>query len=451
MSRFESLNDFKHRLTQPLALEDGRPPRILSLMLYVLSGFAIAMVAWGALTSVKEMTVASGQIIPRGQVLSVQHFEGGMVANILVHEGESVVAGQPLVHLQPAGTVSDKNQLESRRVSLKLQLIRLEAQSKGEVPHFGDVAKSYPSLAEEQAELYGSALKQRRNEQATLISKIAQKRSDRTIVQSELETARLQLAVQQEQFGIQSKLVEQGYTSRRSFLEAKLMLQKAQGDVASTEGRLKVATDSVTEAENAMAEADANAMRKVAEDKAKAAADLSETEQQLAKFTDRVDRLVIRAPSDGYVQEIGPKSIGEVVKAGDMVVRIVPQGQELVAEVRISANDIGHIKVGSSAIVKFNAYDSALYGTLDGTVEYISATTFTPPPGQAPLPGQNPGEPYYRAIVKLPRENVGKGVFSKPVTPGMVLQAQIVTGSKSIVRYMMKPVFNSIDVAFRER
>ena len=445
LRKFRRIDDFTHRLTQPLSLEDGRPPRILTTTLYALSAFTIAALVWGALTSVREVTLASGQIIPRGQVNNIQHLEGGIVAEILVREGEIVKDGQPLVRLQPAGTVSDRNQLESRQVSLKLQLTRLEAQARDEVPHFGDIAKSYPSLAQEQAELYGSAITQRRNERATLQARVAQKKSDRDVVQSDLATAKLQLAVQREQFDIQSKLVEQGYTSRRTYLESKLMLQKAQGEVTNIEGRFRTAQQAAIESENALAEADATANRKIAEDRAKAASDLSETEQQLTKFTDRVDRLLIRAPSAGFVQEIGPKSIGEVIRAGDMVVRIVPSNQELIAEVRIQASDIGHIKVGAPTIIKFNTYDSALYGTLEGEVEYLSATTFTPPPGQTPL------DPYYKALVRLPRTSVGTGSFARPITPGMTLQAQIVTGSKSIARYMMKPIFNSVDVAFSER
>jgi adhesin transport system membrane fusion protein len=129
----------------------------------------------------------------------------------------------------------------------------------------------------------------------------------------------------------------------------------------------------------------------------------------------------------------------------------VPSGQELVAEVRIESKDSGHIKVGAPANIKFTTYDSSLYGTVQGTVEYLSATTFTPQAGQIPLPGQTPGEPYYKAIIGISRDSVGTGSLTRPVTPGMVIQAQIVTGSKSIVRYMLKPVFNSLDVIFTER
>jgi membrane fusion protein, adhesin transport system len=149
------------------------------------------------------------------------------------------------------------------------------------------------------------------------------------------------------------------------------------------------------------------------------------------------------------VQEIIPKARGEVVKPGEPVARIVPTEYELVAEVRIDPKDSGFVQVGAPADVKFANYDSTLFGTVSGTVEYISATTFMPA-GQA-LPGQPAPEPYYKAVVRLASDHVGTGARRRPIAPGMMVQAGIVTGSKSITRYLLKPVFDSIDVAFTER
>jgi HlyD family secretion protein/adhesin transport system membrane fusion protein len=445
------LNDFAYRLTQPLVLEDGRPPKVLTSTLFTLSGFVIAAVLWASLTNVKEMTMASGQVVPRGQIVNVQHLEGGIVAEILVREGATVHSGQPLVRLDPIGTTSDRNQLESRKVALALQMVRLEAQDRGEIPDFKTAGQKYPQLVSEQLQLYTSSIQQRAKENATLAARLSQRRSDLLVVESDLKTAKLQVDVQREQFEIQSTLVIQGYTAKKTYLESKSLLQRAQGEVNSLEGKIQSALDAVNEAENARAESEANAKRKLAEERSKVASDLSEAEQQLAKLSDRVDRLFVRSPTDGYVLEMAPKSIGEVIRAGDVVARVVPSGQELVAEVRIESKDSGHIVVGAPANIKFTTYDSALYGTLQGTVEYLSASSFVPQPGQAPQLGQTPGEPYYKATIRLLGDSVGVGSLKHKVVPGMVLQAQIVTGSKSIVRYMLKPVFNTLDVAFSER
>jgi HlyD family secretion protein/adhesin transport system membrane fusion protein len=177
---------------------------------------------------------------------------------------------------------------------------------------------------------------------------------------------------------------------------------------------------------------------------------LAETEQQLVKLADRFDRLLVRAPSDGIVQELAPKSLGEVVRAGDAIARIVPTARELVAEVRIDPKDSGHIHEGADAEIRLLTFDSTIFGSVRGKVEFVSATTFNPPPAQG-TPGQNPAEPYYKATIRLLQDHVSSGTATYPISPGMVLQAHIQTGSKSILRYMFKPVFNSLDVAFTER
>jgi adhesin transport system membrane fusion protein len=122
-------------------------------MLLTISAFVIASVAWAALTQVKELTIAPGQIIPRGQIESVQHLEGGIVAEIYVHEGEYVTARQPVIRLRPESAISERNQYEARRAGLSLQLIRLEAQSRNEAPHFGELGRQFPDLAAEQEKL----------------------------------------------------------------------------------------------------------------------------------------------------------------------------------------------------------------------------------------------------------------------------------------------------------
>jgi membrane fusion protein, adhesin transport system len=439
------------RLTQPLVLEDGKPPRILAMTLYTFSGFVLAAILWGTVTDVRELTTATGQIIPSGQVQTVQHLEGGIVAEILVREGAKVASGQALIRLEPAATASDRNQLASRSASFRLQLIRLDAETRDELPQFGALGTEQPNLSAEQIKLYASAVSQRRKERATLAARVAQRRSDIAVASSDLATAGRQLAVQQEQFSIQGDLVKQGYTARKTYLDAKTTLQRAEGEAASLEGKLATAREALIEAESTLAQTDAAAELKISEERAKAAADLGETEQQLAKFADRVDRLFVRAPSDGFVQELAPKATGEIIKPGDMVARIVPSGQELVAEVKIEAKDVGHVTIGAPADVRFITYDSTIYGIVAGTVDYISATSFMPAaPGGSPA-GQSPSEPYYKAIVRLSQDHVGNGTMKHPIFPGMVVQASIVTGSKSIVRYLLKPVFNSLDVAFTER
>ena len=442
--------EITRRLTQPLVLEDGRPPRVLVGTLIAISCFVAATIVWASITRVREVTIAQGQILPRGQVQAVQHLEGGIVAEFFVKEGSRVTAQQPLLRLRPESSVGERNQYEARRAALKLQLVRLEAQSGNETPEFGELAKKFPDLAMEQEKLYVSALIQRRQERATLAAKVAQKRGEIATLTSGVESAKAQVAVQLELVDMQESLKNLGTGSRKSWLEAKSTLQRSEGDWLNLQGKLDTAKEALIEAESSLAEGDAKAQQKLSEERVKAGSDLAETEQQLVKLADRSDRLLVRAPSDGIVQELAPKSIGEVVRPGDLVARIVPDS-ELVAEVHIDPKDSGHIRVDADAEIRLLTYDSTIFGPVLGKIEYMSATTFSPPPGQQNSPGQNIPEPYYKATIRLLQDHVRSGATNYPITPGMVLQAHIQTGSKSIIRYMFKPVFNSLDVAFTER
>jgi membrane fusion protein, adhesin transport system len=437
-------------LTQPLVLEDGRTPRILSHTLYTLSVFILTIVLWAALCDVREVTLASGQIIPSGQVQNVNHLEGGIVAELLVREGDRVVEGQPLVRLEPVAAASDLEQLQVRRAGLLLQIIRLDAASRGITPDFGATGAAHPELAMEQAKLYASTIDQRRQERATLAARLAQRRGDVATNSAALETAKLQVPVARGLFDIQSKLIAMGYTQTKIYLEAKSALLRSEGESVIADAKLRTALEAQAEAESALAAADTAALQKFAEERAKASNDVAEIEWQVAKFSDRFERVVVRAPAAGLVQEIVPKAPGEVVKPGEMVARIVPN-YELVAEVRVDTKDSGYVHVGTRADVKFATYDIALFGTLTGTVDHISPTTFPPQPGQPLLAGQSAPEPYYKAIIRLPSNHVGSGTMRRPISTGMVVQASIVTGSKSIMRYLLKPVSNSLDAAFTER
>jgi HlyD family secretion protein/adhesin transport system membrane fusion protein len=420
-------------------------------MLYTISAFVMVALVWAAMAQVQELTIASGQIIPRGQIQAVQHLEGGIVAEIYVHEGMSVKAQQPLVRLRPEAAISERSQFEARRAALKLQLIRLDAQRRGELPDFGDLGRQYPDQAAEQEKLNISALMQRHLEQATLSAKVAEKRDEIAMLTSDLETARSQVAVQHELLEIQDNLAKAHTGARKNWLEAKSLAQHAEGEVLNLENKLATAGDALSEVESSLTEAGAKARQKLDEERVKAGSDLAETEQQLIKLADRFDRLLIRTPSDGIVQELVPKSIGEVIRPGDLVARIVPTDRELIAEVRIDPKDSGHVQTGADADIRLATYDSVIFGQVRGKVEYLSPTTFSPPPGQPIPPGQNTAEPYYRATIRLLQDHVSSGALTYPITPGMVLQAHIKTGSRSIIRYMFKPVFNSLEVAFSER
>lgn len=441
-------------LNQPLALERGKPPKIISGTLYSLSFLAIGGIAWASLADIKEMTSAPGQILPVGQVNNIQHLEGGIVAEILVKEGALVKEGDVLIRLNPFATVADSDQAKSRATSLLMTVTRLEAEGAGLKPDLKKYMKEFPQLVQQQMAQYEANEAGRKQERETLQARIRQRQQDLSTFVRDEEILSKQYSIAKDQFGIQEELVRQGYTSKKLWLEGKAAMQKSESDLGNIRGRIATAKEALKEVESVYAESQATNARKIADERSKANSDYSEMVSQVDKQSDRIDRLMVRATSAGYVQEILPKSVGEVIRSGEIAAKIVPAGQELIAEVRIDPKDIGHIKIGDRAEVKYSTFDPALFGFSVGKVDKISASTLIPSPTSTPMPGLDgkaQNDPYYKATIKLESSFVGEGKFKRPVASGMVVTADIITGTKSLTRYMLKPVARSLDKAFSER
>lgn len=206
-------------------------------------------------------------------------------------------------------------------------------------------------------------------------------------------------------------------------------------------GQLKKALKAINEVRSALFGFDADVQKKLANERAQASSELAELKKTIAKHTDRVSRLLVRAPIRGIVQELVPKAVGQVIKPGDLIAKIVPLDQELIAEVQIAPDDIGHVKAGDKVELKISTFDPARYGRIKGRLKKVSATTFK----------TERGEPYYKGTITIENGFVGADRQKNIIMPGMVVSAEIVTGAKSLIRYLLKPVYRSLDVAFSER
>jgi HlyD family secretion protein/adhesin transport system membrane fusion protein len=229
--------------------------------------------------------------------------------------------------------------------------------------------------------------------------------------------------------------------SIRQVQDVETLYQQARIQVRESERKLAMAKEALPEAEAALAEADAQARKLWSEELAKASSELAEVKESIRKQTDRVERLVVRAPIRGRVQNLLQRSPGEVVPPGATVLRIVPTGGDLVAEVRVRPEDIADVKEGDKAEVKVSAFDFTRFGKLKGEVSSISATTFETEDHQL----------FYKAVIRLdPKRSAGFTPYAR-LQPGMTVDADIISGSKSLLRYLLKPVFRGMDVAFSER
>jgi adhesin transport system membrane fusion protein len=258
---------------------------------------------------------------------------------------------------------------------------------------------------------------------------------------SQVESLKRQLGFQNEQLAMRVGLVAQGYVSKSDYAELQRAAEKTNEQLVSATGQMETAIEASKEAEVKLGEYQETFRRQLSEERTKATAELAELRASAPKQEDRVNRLVVRSPIAGVIQELAPKSVGQVMRPGDVIALVVPTDQEMIAEVQIPPQEIGHIKTGQSADIQISTFDSARFGKIPGVIQRISAATFQ----------TQEGVPFYKAVIKLDRDFVTVSGERHPLLPGMVVQAEIATGSKSLAAYLLKPIYNNYSTAFSER
>lgn len=426
-------------LTTPIELDDAPTRRTSQRVLLGGSIIVATALVWAGVTPIRELAVAAGQLQPSGEIRVIQHLEGGIVDAILARPGTTLKAGDPIVRLAPTAVTADFGQLRARLFDLALQRTRLKALMEG-MP-FEPPTGEEPAVADAQQSVFLARQVKAAADRRLYTSKLEQQRAEVAALQAELEGLTQLVALQREQLSIREALLPKGNVSKREYLETRTALQQAEIQEASTRGRLAKAREAVAEAEYMLSAVEAEARRIWSEELAKAEAEAAELQKALDKQADRAARLVIRAPADGKVLELVPTSAGDVVAPGEPIGRLVPVGTPLVADVRIKPEDIGHVRLGDRAEVRVTTFDPNIYGRLEGEVVDISSSTLQTPDGSL----------YYRAQLHLDAQTLGDATHPNPLQPGMVVQANIITGEKSLLRYMLKPVYRTFGLAFSER
>ena len=427
-------------LSQPLILEEAGPPRALLQLTIIASLMVGGFIAWAAVTELRETALAQGQVMPAGSVHVVQHLEGGIIADIHVDEGQVVEVGEPLFRLREAAALAELDQLRVREAALSLQAERLRAFVLGYEPDFSR-GRSYEDMVSDQRVILEMQVNARDSQRAVLLSRIDQRKAEIASLAKQRKSLESQIAIIREQLTIRRDLLAKGLMSRIQFLETERALSQALGDLSSLDGDAAGAKEALAEAQNSLMEMEASLGNEALGEMGQVSAELAQVREQLVKLEDRVDRLIITAPSRGIVKGLITQTIGAVIAPGDILLEIVPFEDEMVAEVQIHPRDVGHLRVGQEAQVKVTTYDTAKHGMVMGRLSRISASTFQ----------DQDGQPFFKATIALDTNFVGQNPTQNPVLPGMVVDANIRTGSKSLLRYLLKPVYRSLDVAFRER
>lgn len=398
-----------------------------------------AFVGWAAITPVHEIAVSQGQIVPAGAVQTVNHLEGGIVEAVLAQEGARVEVGQPLLRLSSRAAEANRDQLLVRRENLELQIERLAAFAEDRPPRFAEISTNAEAIADQERLLAGQNLG--RDQQETILrDQIANLEGQLAAARERRESTRTALRLIGNKVEMRRGLVEKGYNSGLQLLEAQREHTAATAEAQQAQGTIDGLESSIAETRSRVAELYGRLRQEALAKLETVGAELAEVRQQIAAHDDRVARLVVAAPVRGIVQELPVRTPGGVIQPGGVAARVVPVGEALIAEVQISPRDIGFIRAGQAVKVKIQAFDYARYGRLDGILESVSPTTF--------VVGDKP--PYYLGRVRLAADHVGDRA-DHLIAPGMTLQADILTGEKTLLQYLLKPIYTTLEGTFGER
>jgi HlyD family type I secretion membrane fusion protein len=428
-------------LTEPVLFEELSLPVFVRGGLFAAALFVVLFFVWASLVSIDEVATAPGQVVPSAAVKVVQHLEGGVVGDILVREGELVAAGQTLVRMDPAPARSELEQTRARYVGLLLRAERLKAVVEAREPDFAQITSEYPDLVADQQRLWAGQLAAQGSAIDVVDSQVDQKRREVGQMQDSLNIAARQLKLTADQLAIREKGVADGVVSRQVYLETARANVTAEGEVNRLREQIKLASDSLAEVEKRRRNLGATQAQDALSELGTVSAEVEQVKSSMVKLQDRVDRLEVKAPTTGLVQDLKVRTVGEVVAAGATLMRVVPTDDRLEAEVRVAPADVGHVAVGQAVRMKVSSYDYNRYGTLPGTLTLVSPTTF--------VDEQN--KPYYKGTVRLDQTHVGQASGTNPVLPGMSLEADIVTGRKILTEYLFKPIAVSLTNSFHER
>ncbi|WP_427306298.1 HlyD family type I secretion periplasmic adaptor subunit [Cupriavidus sp. H39] len=415
-------------------------------ILWCAVSFVAIALAWAALARVDEVTVGEGKVIPSSQVQVVQNLEGGIVAQIMVRPGQVVSKDQPLMRIDDTRFTASYQEGRTKDDALVARITRLSAEAAGTefaatMP--GDV-DSRRFVAEERS-LFASRKQALEANLAVLRQQSEQRRQELAEKRSREQQLRQSHRLVAQELAMMRPMVAQGVVSDVDVLRLERQTNDLKGELDASRLAMPRLEAAYRESQQKLDEASthfrAEAMRELNQAKAEQAA-LSATNTALQ---DRVDRTLVRAPLAGIVKQLKVNTVGGVVQPGMDLVEIVPLEDTLLVEARVRPADIAFLRPGQPAVVKLSAYDFSIYGGFAGTVEHISADTLTPE-----RPGERP-ESYYLVRVRTRDNRPAGSAVQVPILPGMVATVDVLTGQKTVLHYLLKPIIKTRDMAFRER
>ena len=404
-----------------------------------LGALLVIFLLWAAIARVDEVTRGSGKVTPSRQVQVIQAVDGGIVSEILVREGQAVEIGQLLFRIDATRFVSSVRENRVQYLALLTKAARLKALAEGspfEAPL--EVTTEDPQLLEQERSLYQA----RRNELDAQLGiarqQLAQRSQELVEIRSRREQAAQGYELTAKELALNKPLVSSGAVSEVELLRLERDVGRYRGERDQAAAQIVRVQSAISEASRKVQELEITFRNTARNELAETMSKLNSLSEGSAALSDRVVRAEVKSPVKGTIKRLLVNTVGGVLQPGKEIAEVVPADDALLLEARISPKDIAFLRPGQKALVRFTAYDYVIFGGLDGVVEHIGADTILDEDGNA----------YYLVRVRTLKASLGKNL---PIIPGMVAEVDVLTGKKSVLSYLLKPVLRAKSYALTER
>lgn len=408
-------------------------------LLYAVAVVVVALLVWSSLATIDEVTRGQGRVIPSRQIQVIQSQDGGVVTEILVREGDIVEKGQLLVLLDQTRFESTfrENRAEYQAVMVKAARLRAVANHTEFHPQPEFIA-AVPLIVMQETALFESSRAALSLEKQIAEEQLTQRRQELEEVNARKQQMARSLSLVERELQVTRPMVSSGAVSEVEILRLEREVNQLNGEHKQAAAQQRRIDSSIVEAQRKVEEVELEFINKVREELADTLTRINALREAGTGLSDRVEQTSVRSPVRGTIKQLFYNTIGGVILPGKEIVEIVPLDDTLLLEARIRPKDIAFLIPGQKALVKFTAYDFVVYGGLEGVVEYIGADTVM----------DEEGNPFYNVRVRTVEPSMGEDM---PIIPGMTVEVDVLTGKKTILAYLMKPVLRAKQYALTER
>lgn len=435
-------NDDIDFMPETFAAEVESLPITLHAILWLTVAFLVIALVWANFATVDQVAHAQGRVIPSSQLQIVQNLEGGILAEVLVREGEKVAEGQSLMRLDDTRFASSYNEGKFSSYALTARIARLEAELAGEPfeapPGF---PTEHANIIEDERRLYEARQQELESSLDILNQQLTQQKQALAELRAEERKLSRNAELATRELEITEPLVETGAVSQVELLRLQVAVNESLGQLEGVRVAIPKAESLIREAEEKIAERKQQFRRQAQSELTEARTQLSRLSISNVALADRVRRTDVKSPVEGTVKQILVNTVGAVVQPGMDLVEIVPSNDTLLIEAKVRPSDIAFIHPGQPATVKLTAYDFAIYGGLEAVLEFISADTIT----------DERGEQFFKIQVRTKQNHLGTDDNPLPIIPGMIATVDVMTGQKTVMDYILKPLKRAQQTALSER